>query len=287
MPSVTEKIPTIERLVDILLSEGTVFLGRAAIVLVVFTVAWLLANWVQRGIVRAFGDTHVDATLSRFLASAARYGLLVVALVSCLSAFGITATSFAAVLGAAGIAVGLAFQGTLSNFAAGLMLLIFRPFRVGDTIKAGNYSGTVKALELFSTVLVTGDNRRVVLPNSTLSNQPLENVTYYPQRRAEILLPFSRRVNVERALSRLIEEARALPDVQQEPAPDAKIQDFRDRSVNVLFGAWCDTEKQPSVVAALALVGKRVMDEAHALARSDAGAQALTAKSSRGDAQQK
>jgi len=160
------------------------------------------------------------------------------------------------------------------------MLLIFRPFRVGDTIRAGNYSGTVKALELFSTVLVTSDNRRVVLPNSTLSNQPLENVTYYPLRRAEILVPFSLRVSAEQVLSRLIEEASRLPDVHLEPAPDAKIQDFRDRSMNVLLGAWCDTEKHATVSAALASLAKRVMDEARGRP------QALTPKTTRGDAEQ-
>jgi small conductance mechanosensitive channel len=273
-----EKVQSLDRLLQILLEKGTVFLGRAAIVLVVFTVAWLLAGWAQRAIVRAFGRaTHVDATLVRFLASAARYGLLVASLVSCLSAFGITATSFAAVLGAAGIAIGLAFQGTLSNFAAGLMLLLFRPFRVGDTIKAGAYSGTVKALELFSTVLVTADNRRVVLPNSALSNQPLENITYYPTRRAEVLLPFPLRADVERLMPRLIERARALPHVHDEPAPEARIQDFRDRSVNVVLGAWCDAEHHPSLMAALSLLGKQVLDEARTRRR-------LTPKSPRGDA---
>lgn len=281
MPAVREHMPALDRALEILAEKGTIFLGQAAIVMVVFSAAWLVAGGLQRGIVRAFSNTHVDATLSRFLASAVRYAVLVVALVSCLTAFGITATSFAAVLGAAGIAIGLAFQGTLSNFAAGLMLLIFRPFRVGDTIRAGSYSGTVKALELFSTVLVTGDNRRVVLPNSTLSNQPLENVTYFPTRRAEVLLPFSLRVDADRVLARLIEEALLLPDVHREPAPDAKVQDFRDRAMNVLFGAWCDTEKHAAVSAALALLGKRVMDEGRAVPR------ALTAKSPPGDARQR
>ncbi len=274
----TTKAQSLDRLVEILLEKGTVFLGRGAIVLVVFTVAWLGAGWAQRGIVRAFSRaSHVDATLIRFLASAARYGLLIASLVSCLSAFGINATSFAAVLGAAGIAVGLAFQGTLSNFAAGLMLLLFRPFRVGDTIKAGAYSGTVKELELFSTVLVTSDNRRVVLPNSALSNQALENVTYYPIRRAEILLPFPLRANAELLLPRLIEAASALPNVHAQPPPDARISDFKDRSMNVMLGAWCDTEDHPNVVAELALLGKRVLDEARAR-------QPLTPKSRRGDA---
>jgi small conductance mechanosensitive channel len=272
-----EKVQTLDRLIEILLQKGTVFLGRAAIVLVVFTIAWVMAGWAQRGVVRAFERTQVDATLVRFLASAARYVLLILALVSCLSAFGITATSFAAVIGAAGIALGLAFQGTLSNFAAGLMLLIFRPFRVGDTIKVGIHSGTVKALELFSTVLATADNRRVVLPNSTLSNQPLENVTYYPTRRAEVLLPFPLRTSAEKVLPLLVERARALPDVHSEPAPDAKIQDFQNRSMNVLVSAWCDSENHASVMAALAQAGKRVLDEARER-------QLLTAKSPRGDA---
>jgi small conductance mechanosensitive channel len=274
-----EHIQSVDRLVDILLEKGTVFAGRAAVVLVVFTVAWLAASWAQRGIVRAFGRaSHVDATVVRFLASGVRYGLLVASLVSCLSAFGITATSFAAVLGAAGIAIGLAFQGTLSNFAAGLMLLLFRPFRVGDTIKAGGYSGTVKALELFSTVLVTGDNRRVVLPNSALSNQALENMTYHPTRRAEVLLPFPLRADAEHVLARLIEQARALPIALAEPPPDARIQDFRDRSMNVLFGAWCETGDHPNLVAELALVGKQVLDEARRR-------RPLTPKSRPGDAE--
>jgi small conductance mechanosensitive channel len=271
------KVQSLDRLAELLLEKGATFLGRAAIVLVAFTAAWICAGWAQRGISRAFERTLVDATLVRFLASAARYGLLVLALVSCLGTFGITATSFAAVIGAAGIAIGLAFQGTLSNFAAGVMLLIFRPFRVGDTIKVAGHSGTVKALELFSTVLVTGDNRRVVLPNSALSNQPLENVTYYPIRRAEVLLPFPMRSDAERVLPLLTERARTLPQVHAEPPADARIQDFQNRTMNVLLGAWCDTEHVAAVTAALAQAGKRVLDEM----REPAG---LTGKSLPGDA---
>jgi len=244
---------------------------------VAFTVAWVLASWAQRVVLRSFERTRVDATVVRFLASAVRYVLLIAALVSCLSGFGITTTSFAAVLGAAGIAVGLAFQGTLSNFAAGLMLLLFRPFKVGDTIKVGAHTGTVKALELFSTVLATGDNRRVVLPNSALSNQPLENVTYYTTRRAEVLLPFPLRANAEELLPVLIERARTVANVNAEPPPDAKIQDFQNRTMNVLLGAWCETEHHAAVQAALAMAGKRVLDEWRQT-------QALTPKSRRGDA---
>jgi small conductance mechanosensitive channel len=271
------RVDSLDRLLELLLQKGALFLGRAAVVLVVFSVAWFIAGWAQRGMLRAFAKTQLDATLVRFLASAVRYGLLIVALVSCLSAFGITATSFAAVIGAVGIAVGLAFQGTLSNFAAGLMLLLFRPFRVGDTIKAGSYSGTVKALELFSTVLVTGDNRRVTLPNSALSNQPLENVTYYPTRRAEILLPFPLRTRAGDVLPLLVARARSITHVRAEPEPDAKIQDFQGRTMNVLLGAWCDTERHGEVLAALALAGKEVMDQTRA-------ERALTPKCARGDA---
>jgi small conductance mechanosensitive channel len=268
---------SIDRLLELLLQKGALFLGRAAIVLVAFTVAWVLASWAQRVVLRSFERTRVDATVVRFLASAVRYVLLIAALVSCLSGFGITTTSFAAVLGAAGIAVGLAFQGTLSNFAAGLMLLLFRPFKVGDTIKVGAHTGTVKALELFSTVLATGDNRRVVLPNSALSNQPLENVTYYTTRRAEVLLPFPLRVNAEELLPLLIERARTVANVNAEPPPDAKIQDFQNRTMNVLLGAWCETEHHAAVQAALAMAGKRVLDEWRQT-------QALTPKSRQGDA---
>lgn len=272
-----DKDRSIDRVVELLLEKGTVFLGRAAFVLVAFTVAWLLAGWASRAIVKGFERTQLDLTLVRFLASAVRYGLLIMTLISCLGAFGFPATSFAAVLGAAGIAVGLAFQGTLSNFAAGLMLLLFRPFRVGDTIKAGAYSGTVTALELFSTELTTGDNRRVLLPNSALANQPLENMTFYPTRRAEVLIPFPLEAEAERVLSLVIERARALPEVHAQPAADAKIQDFQNQTMNVLVGAWCDTEQVATVSAALARAGKQVLDE---LRRE----RVLTPKSPRGDA---
>jgi small-conductance mechanosensitive channel len=104
-------------------------------------------------------------------------------------------------------------------------------------------------------------------------------VTYYPVRRAEVLVPFSLRTDAERVLSRLIEETRLLPDIHQEPAPDAKIQDFRDRAMNVLLGAWCDTEKHAAVSASLNLVAGRVMQECRGRAEP------LTAKSSQGDAQ--
>jgi small conductance mechanosensitive channel len=211
------------------------------------------------------------------LASAARYALLIVALISCLSAFGIKTTSFAAVLGAAGIAIGLALQGTLSNLAAGVILLIFRPFRVGDTIKAGNYTGTVNALELFSTVLVTADNRRVVLPNSVLSSQPLENITYYPVRRVELRIPLSPRIDVERVLSLLVERAAALAEVHAEPPPEAIVLDFKDRAVNVQLGAWCDSENFGKVSAALGLIAKVVLDQARPR-------RPLTPKSPQGDA---
>lgn len=271
---------SIDRLVEVLLQKGALFLGRATIVLVAFTIAWVVAGWAQRAVVRGFEKTQVDATLVRFLASAVRYVLLVAALISCLSGFGITTTSFAAVLGAAGIAIGLAFQGTLSNFAAGLMLLLFRPFKVGDTIKVGAHTGTVKALELFSTVLATGDNRRVVLPNSALSNQPLENMSYYPTRRAEVLLPFPLRADADELLPLLIQRALGLDHVSSAPAPDAKIQDFQNRSMNVLLGAWCDTEHHAGVQAALAQTGKRVLDEWRETQR-------LTPKSHRGDARAK
>jgi small-conductance mechanosensitive channel len=116
-----------------------------------------------------------------------------------------------------------------------------------------------------------------VLPNSALSNQALENITYYPTRRAEVLVPFPLRVSAEDVLPRLVQKASALPHVLAEPAPDARIQDFRDHRMNVLLGAWCDTEHHPNLMAALALVGKQVMDEA--LKR-----QPLTPKSPRGDA---
>ncbi|RME14942.1 MAG: mechanosensitive ion channel family protein, partial [Alphaproteobacteria bacterium] len=184
-------------------TEFAVNLGWA---LAIAVVALWVSGFAQRRIV-ALGLKYeeLDATLFSFLASLARYTILALAAVFILGRFGIQTTSLVALIGAAGLAVGLALQGTLSHLAAGVMLVAFRPFRLGDFIEAGGFSGTVKAITLFNTELATADNVKIIVPNGNLWSAPITNYSVYPTRRAEMVFG----VSYDSDLRRAEEEIRA------------------------------------------------------------------------------
>lgn len=148
--------------------------------------AWVLAAWVKRFALKQLGRAQFDLTLSKFFSNAARYAILVLAVLSCLQIFGVDVTTFAAVIAAAGFAIGLAFQNSLSNFSAGIMLLVFRPFKVGDVVNVADYTGIIAEIELFTTMMDTFDNRRVIIPNSQIFSSTIENISYHPTRRADV-----------------------------------------------------------------------------------------------------
>jgi len=149
-------------------------------------VAWILAAWARRFTLKQLGHAKFDLTLTKFFSNAARYVILVLAALSCLQVFGVDVTSFAAVIAAAGFAIGLAFQNSLSNFSAGIMLLVFRPFKVGDVVNVAGYTGPIAEIELFTTMLDTFDNRRIIIPNSQVFSSTIENISYHPTRRADV-----------------------------------------------------------------------------------------------------
>lgn len=148
--------------------------------------AWIISGWISRIAGTGMRRARIDETLTRFVEKAVGWMVLLLAVLMCLSLFGIETTSFAAVLGAAGLAIGLAFQGTLSNFAAGVMLLVFRPFSVGDAVSAGGTTGKVNAIDIFTTTIDTFDNRRFIVPNSEVFGTTIENITFHPRRRADV-----------------------------------------------------------------------------------------------------
>jgi small conductance mechanosensitive channel len=164
---------------------------------------------------------HVDPMLQSFFGSLARYLVLTVTLLAVLSEFGIQTTSLVAILGAASLAVGLALQGTLSNLAAGVMLLIFRPFRIGHKVQIGSNAGTVNELTLFWTELVTDDKVQVIVPNSGVWGQPLRNFSIYPAppHASEIRLQISDGTELDPAIERVPSLVRADPRVMADPVP--------------------------------------------------------------------
>lgn len=159
--------------------------ARVALALIILIIAWTLAGWVSSLIDTSLRKLKFDATLTKFLSRLARWLVLLLAGLMCLSYFGVETTSFAAVIGAAGLAIGLAFQGTLSNFAAGAMLLLFRPFKVGDAVNIAGQTGIIDELSIFTTSMDTFDNRRIIIPNGEIFGSVIENITFHSIRRVD------------------------------------------------------------------------------------------------------
>jgi small conductance mechanosensitive channel len=202
----------------------------------------IAAGIIKKIITRVFLKTKTDKAVSSFVANLSYFAVLIFAILAALAKFGIQTTSFVAVLGAAGLAVGLALQGALSNFAAGVMLLILRPFRIGDFIEGAGVAGTVKELDLFTTVLATVDNMKIMVPNAKLFGDVIKNVSGYDLRRIDLEIGIGYASSIDKAkgiLSSLMnDDSRILID----PPPDIAVSALRDSSVTLVFRPWVKRE---------------------------------------------
>ncbi len=247
-----------ESFTELLVTYG----GRVAVAVVVLIAGWIFAGWVGGVARKALARAKVDETLSKFLSKLARWSILLLVILACLSVFGVETTSFAAVIGSAGIAVGLAFQGTLSNFAAGIMLLMFRPFQVGDVITVAGQTGKVNEIELFTTTLDTFDNRRFIIPNGQVFGATIENVTYHPHRRADVDVGVAYSADIDRTREVLTQAARAVPDVLEDPEPAVILLGLGDSSVNWSVRVWAQADMFGDVKQAAIRAVKVALDEA-------------------------
>jgi small conductance mechanosensitive channel len=205
---------------------------RALLVVVLMTLAWTLSSWASSLVRVGLSRVKFDETLTLFLAKLVRYVILLLVALSCLGYFGIQTTGFAAIIGAAGLAIGLAFQGTLSNFAAGAMLLIFRPYKVGDTVNVAGYLGKVGEIELFTTTIDTNDRRRVIIPNSSIFGAVIENITYHSVRRADVAVGTAYSADIDQTRAALERAVRSVPTVVADPAPEVTLVELGASSVN-------------------------------------------------------
>ncbi|WLQ12462.1 mechanosensitive ion channel [Hahella aquimaris] len=182
-----------------------------------------------------------DPTLTKFVHSLASVALKAMLLVSVAQMVGIETTSFIAVLGAAGLAIGLALQGNLSNFASGIMILVFKPFKVGDVIDGAGYIGTVREIQIFTTILMTPDNRRVIIPNSNLANNPLINIAAEATRRVDMVFGISYGDDIDKAKNIIKSMLEADSRVLKDPAPVIAVLALADSSVNLAVRPWVAT----------------------------------------------
>ncbi len=201
---------------------------------------WFVAGIVRRAIRRNLEKTNLDVTLTRFASNVTYYIILIVALIAGLQKFGVSTASFAAVLGAAGLAIGLAFQGALSNFAAGIMLVVFRPFKVGDVIEAAGAKGKVYAIQLFTTEIDTPDNRRFILPNKDVFGSKIENITYHDTRRVDVSVGTDYPADLNETREVLVEAAESIE--QRLPDKDVVVylDSLGDSSINWAVRVWSE-----------------------------------------------
>ena len=226
----------VQQIVEIISTWGLSVVGA----LVILIAGFIVAGWASRMTSAALARSkRVDDTLRHFLGSVVRYGIIIFTLIAVLERFGITTTSFIAVLGAAGLAIGLAFQGTLSNVAAGIMLLLFRPFKVGQFIEAAGVAGTVEVISLFTTELNTGDNVHIVLPNGQLWGTAVKNYSHNATRRVDITVGIGYGDDIGKAFDIINGLLAADERVKKEPAPALMVFNLGDNAVEIQMRAWC------------------------------------------------
>lgn len=213
------------------------YLGHAVLALITLLVGWWLINSVTGRIGSLLASRRVDKTLQGFIGSLVNIVLKILLVVSVASMIGIQTTSFVAAIGAAGLAIGLALQGSLSNFAGGVLILLFRPFKVGDWIEAQGVSGTVDSILIFHTVLRTGDNKRVIVPNGSLSNGTITNYSAEPQRKVVFDVGVDYDADLQQARQVLLALAND-PRVLREPAPVAVVTNLGESAITLSLRAW-------------------------------------------------
>ena len=184
----------------------------------------------------------VDLTLQKFLGNLLSWALKILLIVTVISELGVETTSFAAILAAAGLAVGLALQGSLANFAGGVLIMIFKPFKLGDLIEAQGEIGVVKEIEIFTTKLTGLSNKEIIIPNASLSNGNIVNYTTEGTRRVDLVIGVSYDADIKQTKDVLMEVLTSHPKVLKDPAPGVTVSELADSSVNFAVRPWCNTE---------------------------------------------
>jgi small conductance mechanosensitive channel len=225
----------LEKITDIAVTYAPKLIGAILV--------WIIGGWVIKGLVRTFtkmlDKSKTDESLKPFLKSIINASLKVMLVISVLTMLGIEMTSFVALLGAAGLAIGMALSGTLQNFAGGVVILVIKPFKVGDVIETQGYIGTVKGIQIFHTTLITPDNKTIVLPNGSLSSASLTNYSTEEKRRVDWTFGIGYGDDIDQAKTLLLKLCADDERILQDPAaPFVAVSALADSSVNFTVRAW-------------------------------------------------
>jgi len=228
----------LQRLSEIVSTYGINILAA----LVIFFVGRILANFISGRLRKVMQARDIEPSLIGFACSMIHFALLAFVVVAALGKLGIQTASFVAILGAAGLAVGLALQGSLSNFAAGVLILIFKPYRVGDYVVAGGAEGVIDDIGIFTSTLITLDNRTQILPNSIATSGVIENYTRLGTRRLDLVAGVSYGDDIKKVKAVLQEILDNEPRILPEPKPTIGLMEMGDSSINFAFRPWVKVE---------------------------------------------
>ena len=209
--------------------------------MVIGAVGWIVARIVSRVTRRLLTRANVDSTLVTFVTSLTYIGMMAFVVIAAVGKLGVQTASFVAVIGAAGLAIGFALQGSLSNFAAGVMLILFRPFKVGDRVDAGGAAGVIVEVQMFATVFRTGDNKRIIVPNSIITGGSITNYSANDTRRIDMVFGIGYGDDISLAKQIIREILDAEERVLKDPEPQIAVSELADSSVNLVVRPWVKT----------------------------------------------
>jgi small conductance mechanosensitive channel len=221
----------------------------------------MVINLVVRGLRKVMRRQEVDKTLETFVCNLVRMVLLVIVIIAAIGQIGIETTSFIAIFGAAGLAVGLALQGSLSNFAAGVLIVLFRPYRVGDFIEAAGISGVVEQVQILTTVLKTGDNKQIIVPNGQIMDSIITNYSANDTRRVDMVVGVSYDDDLDKVRDTIKELIAAEDRILDEPACTIAVSALADSSVNFVVRPWVKTSDYWGVMFDLTEAVKKRFDK--------------------------
>ena len=234
----------------------------AVLVVVLLFGMSIAASCASRIVSGACRKASIEETLARFFGKMGRWAVLLVGTLMILGKFGIETSSFAVVLGAMGLAIGMALQGTLGNFASGVMLLIFRPFKVGDVINAGGVVGKVFMIDLFTTVVDTADNRRIIVPNGAIFGGTIENISFHDTRRIEVAVGTDYTADLDQTRAVLDAAASKLEHRLEDPGHQVVLASLGDSCIDWEVRVWCSSADYWACMEATTRAVKMALDEA-------------------------
>ncbi|MDD7884453.1 mechanosensitive ion channel family protein [Flavivirga sp. 57AJ16] len=228
----------VEKWLDLALHYGLNILGAIII--------WIVGSWVikklLKGTKKVMSKQSYDESLQKFLLNLLGWVLKIILIIVVLGTVGVETTSFAAIIAAAGLAIGLALQGSLGNFAGGVLIMIFKPFKIGDLIEAQGALGTVKEIEIFTTKLTGLSNKEIIIPNGSLSNGNIVNYTTEGTRRVDLIFGVGYDSDIKKTKNVLMEVLNAHSKILKDPMPTVTVIELADSSINFAVRPWCKTE---------------------------------------------